>query len=198
MSPSRRPTPAQLHILRQLCEPGVYLRISESVKYGGWADVWDSNGYYVNVNLSTARALAARRDWLEAAPPPAPSAPSYSTYRITDAGRAEVARHEGDPMMNRKPSATQLSILARLCESGAYLQVMYGWANSAHVGKDDGPYYHRVTWGTMHALTSETRGWLNADVDPKIPWSNITIYRITDAGRAAVGAAQKQEGGGKR
>ena len=85
MSSTRRPTPAQLRLLRLLCEPGVYLRKSES---GGWADVWNGKSYNVNVNLSTARALAARRDWLEATPP---AAPSYYTYRITDAGRAEVA-----------------------------------------------------------------------------------------------------------
>ena len=97
--------------------------------------------------------------------------------------------------MNRKPSAAQLSILARLCELGAYLHVTYGWATSAYVSKDDGRYYHRVKWSTLHALTAHPRGWLQADVAPGATWANMTIYRITDAGRAAVAAAQKKEVG---
>ena len=69
-----------------LCKPDTHLRISGG--YGAWADISRYGHYAENVNLSTARALAARRDWLEATPP---AAPSYYTYQISDAGRAAVA-----------------------------------------------------------------------------------------------------------
>ena len=94
----------------------------------------------------------------------------------------------------RRPTPAQLRILRRLCEPGAYLHVTYGWATSAYVSKDDGRYYHSVKWSTLHALTAHPRGWLQADVNPGTTRANTATYRITDAGRAAVAAAQKKEG----